>query len=118
MSSSDLVRGSIVQHTPYSLERATPCTATGPTFSSASQRHAPHRRHQWIDLSRRSTSRRHAIHREKTLKHYAREWKFNLIERTNPHWLDLYPTLPGVAPVPRLDARGTLDPRTKSEDDS
>ena len=28
---------------------------------------------------------RHAIQREKTLKHYVREWKINLIERTNPH---------------------------------
>ena len=27
-------------------------------------------------------------------------------------------TLPGVAPVPRLDLRRALDPRTKSEDDS
>jgi putative endonuclease len=62
---------------------------------------------------------RQAIQREKTLKHYVRDWKINLIERTNPHWVDLYPTtLPGVAPVPRLDARGGLDPRDKPEDDS
>jgi len=61
---------------------------------------------------------RHAIQREKTLKHYVREWKINLIERTNPHWIDLYPTLPGVAPVPVLVPRGTLAPRNKSEDDS
>ncbi len=61
---------------------------------------------------------RQAIQREKTLKHYVRDWKINLIERTNPHWMDLYPTLPGVAPVPRLDARGRLDPRNKSEDDA
>ena len=45
---------------------------------------------------------REAIQREKTLKHYVRAWKINLIERTNPHWVDLYPTLPGVAPVPQL----------------
>jgi putative endonuclease len=43
---------------------------------------------------------RQAFQREKTLKHYTRAWKINLIERTNPHWSDLYPTLPGVAPVP------------------
>jgi putative endonuclease len=48
---------------------------------------------------------REAIQREKTLKHYTRAWKINLIERTNPNWIDLYPTLPGVAPIPRLDAR-------------
>ena len=41
-----------------------------------------------------------AIQREKSLKRYYREWKVNLIERTNPHWADLYPTLPGVAPIP------------------
>jgi putative endonuclease len=34
-----------------------------------------------------------AIQREKTLKHYVRAWKINLIERTNPHWVDLYPGL-------------------------
>jgi len=34
-----------------------------------------------------------AIQREKTLKHYVRDWKTNLIERENPHWDDLYPAL-------------------------
>ena len=60
---------------------------------------------------------RPAIHREKTLKHYTRACKINLIERTNPHWIDLYPTLPGVARVPVLVPRGELDPRDKPEDD-
>lgn len=39
-----------------------------------------------------------AIQREKTLKHWVRQWKINLIERDNPRWLDLYPglvSLPG-----------------------
>jgi putative endonuclease len=31
-----------------------------------------------------------AIQSEKTLKHYIRDWKINLIERENPHWQDLY----------------------------
>lgn len=31
-----------------------------------------------------------AINREKQLKKWKREWKINLIERNNPHWLDLY----------------------------
>ena len=61
---------------------------------------------------------REAIQREKSLKRYNRAWKINLIERTNPHWLDLYPSLPGVAPVPTLLPRGELDPRPKAEDDS
>lgn len=33
-----------------------------------------------------------AIHREKRLKKYKREWKINLIERDNCEWFDLYPT--------------------------
>jgi putative endonuclease len=31
-----------------------------------------------------------AISREKQIKEWKREWKFNLIERDNPHWIDLY----------------------------
>ena len=34
-----------------------------------------------------------AIQRETSLKRYRRQWKINLIERENPHWTDLYPTL-------------------------
>ena len=34
-----------------------------------------------------------AIHREKRLKKYKREWKVNLIERDNPNWDDLFPSL-------------------------
>ena len=41
-----------------------------------------------------------AIQREKSLKRYLRDWKINLIERENPRWQDIYPALPGVAPVP------------------
>jgi putative endonuclease len=36
-----------------------------------------------------------AIQREKSLKKYKRERKINLIERGNPDWKDLYPTLVG-----------------------
>jgi putative endonuclease len=35
-----------------------------------------------------------AIRREKQIKEWKREWKFNLIEQDNPYWVDLYPTLP------------------------
>ena len=46
-----------------------------------------------------------ASQREKTLKHYVRDWKTNLIERDNPNWIDLYPALlalPGnCSPDPR-----------------
>jgi putative endonuclease len=34
-----------------------------------------------------------AITREKELKKWRREWKINLIERTNPEWIDLYPSI-------------------------
>jgi len=34
-----------------------------------------------------------AIQREKTLKRYVRQWKINLIEQSNPQWIDLYPGL-------------------------
>jgi len=31
-----------------------------------------------------------AIQREKQIKHWKRSWKIELIEKTNPHWTDLY----------------------------
>ena len=31
-----------------------------------------------------------AISREKHIKKWNRDWKINLIEKNNPHWLDLY----------------------------
>ncbi len=34
-----------------------------------------------------------AIRREKRLKQYRRDWKINLIERENPHWEDLWPSI-------------------------
>ncbi|MBW8304821.1 MAG: GIY-YIG nuclease family protein [Brevundimonas sp.] len=37
-----------------------------------------------------------AIQREKSIKKYKREWKINLIERNNPDWNDLFPTLMGA----------------------
>ena len=58
-----------------------------------------------------------AIQREKTLKHWVRDWKINLIERENPHWIDLYPALralPGNAIDPAFGDMG----RDKPEDDN
>lgn len=34
-----------------------------------------------------------AIQREKTMKKWPRDWKINLIERENPNWIDLFPSL-------------------------
>ncbi len=31
-----------------------------------------------------------AIHRENQIKRWRRQWKLELIERQNPHWIDLY----------------------------
>ena len=36
-----------------------------------------------------------AIQREKRLKKWNRAWKIRLIERENPEWLDLWPSLVG-----------------------
>jgi putative endonuclease len=36
-----------------------------------------------------------AIAREKAVKKWRREWKIELIERENPDWLDLFPSLNG-----------------------
>ena len=43
-------------------------------------------------------SMRGAIQREKTLKKWPRDWKCNLIERGNPEWNDLGPSL-GLPPL-------------------
>lgn len=34
-----------------------------------------------------------AIRREKAMKEWKRKWKLNLIEKTNPRWLDLYDSI-------------------------
>jgi putative endonuclease len=34
-----------------------------------------------------------AIAREKRLKKWKRAWKIDLIEKTNPNWVDLYPSI-------------------------
>lgn len=46
-----------------------------------------------------------AILREKQLKRWHRQWKINLIESGNPHWIDLAVGLglPPLAPVKRRD---------------
>jgi putative endonuclease len=38
---------------------------------------------------------REAIQREKQIKYWRRTWKLELIEKTNPHWHDLYDELQG-----------------------
>ena len=36
-----------------------------------------------------------AIQRERRIKNWKRAWKIELIEKDNPHWVDLYPSAPG-----------------------
>ena len=56
------------------------------------------------DVKRLVWSERHddievAIRREKTIKRWRRQWKFNVIEEANPHWRDLAVDL-GFPPLP------------------
>jgi putative endonuclease len=44
----------------------------------------------WYELHESMES---AITREKRLKNWKRKWKLELIERSNPKWLDLYYTI-------------------------
>ena len=39
---------------------------------------------------------RAAIRREKQIKRWNRAWKFALIQRENPEWHDLWPTVSGT----------------------
>jgi putative endonuclease len=41
---------------------------------------------------------RAAIHREKCLKRWYREWKIALVEESNPTWRDLYFEMSGLVP--------------------
>jgi putative endonuclease len=54
-----------------------------------------------------------AIRREKALKRWNRVWKLEMIERSNPGWVDLFPSLCGWAPDPRVkpedDGRGSVE---------
>ena len=59
-----------------------------------------------------------AIQREKTFKRYVRQWKINLIERENPHWIDLYPALLKLPGNRITDTSGGMGPRDKPEDDT
>jgi putative endonuclease len=59
-----------------------------------------------------------AIQRETSLKRYLRASKINLIEVSNPHWTDLYPSLRAL-PGNAIDSTcGAMDPRDKPEDDN
>jgi putative endonuclease len=44
----------------------------------------------WFEIHARMID---AIGREKRLKNWKRQWKLELIEETNPDWMDLYDTI-------------------------
>jgi putative endonuclease len=44
----------------------------------------------WYELHEHMES---ALQREKRMKEWARQWKLKLIEKTNPTWRELYPTI-------------------------
>jgi len=44
----------------------------------------------WYELHESMDS---AIKREKRLKEWKRKWKVQVIEKTNPNWEDLYPSI-------------------------
>ena len=44
----------------------------------------------WFEMHEEMGS---AIAREKQLKNWKRQWKIELIEKNNPEWEDLYPTI-------------------------
>ena len=112
-----------IQRAPYSVVklREPSCAAIGFTFSPASRgepstsavtngiilRVEQHRAGSGSSFTRKYkvhrlvwfqefSAVREAIQREKTMKEWPRAWKVNLIEEINPHWVDLYHSLPGV----------------------
>ncbi|MBV8791998.1 MAG: GIY-YIG nuclease family protein [Pseudolabrys sp.] len=54
-----------------------------------SKRHAVHR----LVHYERFDQIEFAIQREKRVKKWTRAWKIELIEKTNPQWVDLYPAI-------------------------
>jgi len=44
----------------------------------------------WFEVHQSAAA---ALRRKKQLKEWKRDWKINLIERDNPHWIDLYASL-------------------------
>lgn len=44
----------------------------------------------WFDVA---DSEHNALVKERQMKEWKRQWKMNLIEKTNPEWNDLYDTI-------------------------
>lgn len=52
-----------------------------------------------------------AYRREQSIKRWRRSWKLELIERFNPRWEDLYPSVAGHGPPTELVVQSKIDPR-------
>jgi putative endonuclease len=59
-----------------------------------------------------------ALRREKRLKKWNRAWKIELIEKTNPNWIDLFPFSWNCESVAQSKCQGLLDRPVKPGDDS
>lgn len=59
-----------------------------------------------------------AIRREKRIKKWLRAWKIDLIEKTNPHWLDLYPEFFAAPEGPLSDLQRSLACKSVSDAES
>ena len=59
------------------------------TITGFSQRYAVHR----LVYYEQCDQIEFAIQREKRLKKWKRAWKIDLIEKTNPQWIDLYSSI-------------------------
>lgn len=53
---------------------------------------ADHHVHRFVWFEQHATMET-AIAREKAIKEWKRKWKLEIIERSNPYWLDLYEEL-------------------------
>lgn len=51
-----------------------------------------------------------AYKREQLVKRWRREWKLALIEKMNPRWDDLFPSIAGFGPSAEYLLRSKLDP--------
>ncbi|MBL8544687.1 MAG: GIY-YIG nuclease family protein [Hyphomonadaceae bacterium] len=52
-----------------------------------------------------------AYKREQQIKRWRRAWKLALIEKLNPRWEDLYPSVAGFGPALEVVLQSKLEPR-------
>jgi len=55
-----------------------------------------------------------AIHREKQLKKWNREWKLRLVQESNPEWRDLWDDIVGLGLAALFEAKDKCKSRSDS----